>query len=305
MISFFFFLTKQEINYAYASKPFGVMKLGYQQGMIFNITEGTETVYFSTQKYIYNGNLTYHDTNPNMTESIPYVYNKSRIYTQPFNISNDHRNGVSFTGYWWILNSNDNGTNCARSYSILNKNYAKIDFQINQDDTIGQDDRLCYMFSVPSERVTIYVETTNESQPAYLFTNENSTELLQNQTINVTDKSGATTFVISATNNSIITVKGSNQLYSDFDSKLTRFYNVQDVKLSENDPKDNSISYIIIKGKVAWWIWTIMFGVVGIYWILFMIFGCGRSRDSNDVPLYYWHTSDYLPMKSLLSERDM
>ena len=290
IFSLFLFLTKSEISFIYPNASFGDFRLNEEQGISFNVSEN-ETIYLSTQKYIYNGNIEVSNG-----ESIAQLYNKSRIFDEPFNLTNTVKSGVTFVGFYWRMN--DTSFECKRSYSIVNKNSAEI--RVNTNET----DYFCYFFSFPADKVEIEVEEGSID----LFSNENEEkiELEGNQTINLTIVGKSTSFVIVAKNGTSVNIKGSNNLFADFDSYISQFYDAKNYSLADDDPSPDydTKSYIEFHGRVAWWIWTLLFGLVGLYVIIFIIAGCGAPKNNNDVPLYYWVTSEYLPMATLLTEKD-
>ena len=291
-------------SYQKPTDPFGDFRLGDEEGISFDIEEENEKVYLSTQKYIYFGLIEWKEGE--REGSISELYNKSRIYSESFNITNTRNSGVTFVGFYWRLNNSQ--LNCKRAYSIVNKNSAEIFVNISKnEEEDSENDTFCYMFSLPTDKVEIEVKDTIE--PVSVCHNgieDFCEEIYDNLTLTNNSKKSIS-FVIAAKNGSSINIKGNNNILADFDSKLTQFFDTSNYTLSDDDPypTNGDISYITIHGRVVWWVWTLLFGFVGIYAIIFIIAGCGAPKNNNDVPLYYWVTSEYLPMAALLTEKDI
>ena len=250
----------------------GKLRLKVDDNISFPVNED-EKIFLSTQKYIFFDELSLFKGGEKSTVK----WNESMVLNENFSLFSESKFGSKTSIFYWKMN-NSEIKSCTHSFSVINKNYAKIKTHENENETF------CYFFSTKS---SANIDVEGDLSHVKIYSNAGNVVINDNYAF-IRNTESNLNFVITVQNNASVTVNCDNQFIGDLDSAVQSF---DDFK-GEN--------YIEAKGKVAWWVWTILFGIIGIVVIIFGICGCGEEEETVFLPLYYWSYTQTIQNTSLI-----
>lgn len=249
------------------NRKMGKLGLTVGDNLSFPVSEH-EKIFLSTQKYIFFGDLSVFKGEEKST----LKYNESVVLNESFSLYSKSGFGPKISVFYWKTNDSET-EDCTHSFSIINKNYAKIKPHENEKETF------CYFFSTKS---SANFDIEGNSSNVRIYSNAGNVPINDNNAF-IRNSESNLNFFVTVKNNASVTINCDNQIIGDLDSAVQSF----------DDYKGEN--YIDARGKVAWWVWTIIFGIVGIIVIVFGIYGCGEKEETEFLPLYYWSYTQPVP----------